>query len=348
MTLAEWKQFLVSQGTGKRPDSETARKSGSTLITPLLQQGLLHVSGIDAARFLQGQLTCNVESAKGNNTIPGAACNPQGRMYSSFRLMPAGEHADDGFFLRMRADIIESTLSNLSKYIVFYKAKASDQSNMYAGIGLIGENSTDCIARAFGQAPLDENQLITMDRAMIVRLPGRVPRYECWLPIDNAKQYWLQMTETADTGSVNDWILADIDSGMGEVSQAITEMFIPQMLNYDKIEAISFTKGCYTGQEVVARLQYRGKSKRTMVKLSLTDAPVLKPGQALHLPGKNQNCATIVASAEANEADTAATQHALAVISAELQDSGSLQLCLDDNCFTAQITAFQDSANRVN
>ena len=339
MTFEDWNQFLAEQNTPAASNIAYAKQASSVVVMPLLHQGLLRVTGTDASKFLQGQLTCNVNLANVGTSLLGAACNPQGRMYSSFRLMPADNDQGPGFFLRMRSDIIETTAATLSKYIVFYKAKVIEERNTFVGIGVSGTSSPDLIKRVFGAAPSEPNQLINIDQTIIIKLPGKTLRFECWLPVETAKRYWQRLTETAETGSVNNWLLADISDGIGEVSAVNSEAFIPQMLNFDKVEAISFTKGCYTGQEVVARLQYRGKSKRTMVKISVRNGPLLEPGQTLHVPEKEQSSATVVTSAIAGKTTNKTIQNALVVISTEFLANNNAELCLDNDCFNAEITA---------
>jgi hypothetical protein len=339
MTFEDWNQFLSEQNIPAASNITNAKQPDALLVMPLLHQGLLRVTGVDANKFLQGQLTCNVNLANDGISLLGAACNPQGRMYSSFRLIPADTDQGPGYFLRMRSNIIETTAAILGKYIVFYKAGVFDERNAFVGIGVSGNSSADLIKRVFGVAPSEPNLLANIDQTAIIKLPGKTLRFECWLPVETAKHYWPLLTESAAVGGVNDWLLADISDGIGEVSAVNSEAFIPQMLNFDKVEAISFTKGCYTGQEVVARLQYRGKSKRTMVKISVQNGPTLEPGQLLHLPGgKEQSCATVVTTAIAEKTKTKTTQNALVVISTEFLANNSTALCLDNNCFNAEIS----------
>ena len=341
MTFTDWKNLLTEQGS---TSEMTADAQLPLLITPLLHQTLLSVSGLDASKFLQGQLTCDVNLATDDKTILGAACNPQGRTYSSFRLIPAGTKDDSGFFLRMRSDILDATAANLNKYIVFYKAKATNERENFAGIGISGNNSIETITRLFGQCPTEDNQLTNSDQGLIIKLPGQTIRFECWIPIKLVESIWQQLTAETTTGNINDWIFEDIESGTAEVSEATYEAFIPQMLNYHSSDAISFTKGCYTGQEVVARMQYRGKSKRTLAKIIISDAPSLGPGQQLHIPDKDQNIATIVSSATSIHNDT---QHCLAVVSTELTGNGKTKLCLDEACFDAEIINFSADTDKI-
>ena len=128
-------------------------------------------------------------------------------------------------------------------------------------------------------------------------------------------------------------MLQDIQTGIAEVSQAVEGDFNPHMLNFQAVDAISFDKGCYTGQEIVARTHYRGKSKRLMKRFSLSGGRLLSPGAELHQPNKDKTIANVICAAPHGESGD--TQEALLVVSADLNTSASLTLCQAEQQYQA-------------
>ena len=204
--------------------------------TALLEQfGFLAVTGKEALSFLQGYTTCDLEKLTVNNSSPGAICNIKGRMISNFRAVPF----EDGFLLRMDRKLVPVTIEFLLKYIVFSKAEMTDLSDTYYCYGMMGS------ADNFPQADNTSSQ-INSDTVVCVSTNDQ--RYEIW-----------STEEKTTSDDARQWMSAEVRDGFAWVDETSTDSFIPQMFNLHAIEGISFEKGCYLGQEIVARLQYRGK-----------------------------------------------------------------------------------------
>lgn len=324
MNHAEWVAFLENKGLlleERQGEMHLGKNTGFTdnsalsTIVPLTHQGMLCVEGKDSEKFLQGQLSCDVTGVSEQLSCLGTACSPQGRAYSSFRIIriPGSEPGD--FLLRMRDNITEQTLTTLSKYSVFFKSEICNANNRYVGIGLFGQNSESLINKLFGQIPQDDNAVVFAKETIVIRVPGSCPRFECWSSPQQAQNNWQKLAADATVGNSDDWLHEDIKAGLGEVSLATSDRFIPQMLNLQAVGAVSFDKGCYTGQEIVARTQHRGKSKRFMTRILVTGAPRrLDAGTDLTNPQTGKNIATVVSAASTSED----TQQALVVI---LEDS---------------------------
>ncbi len=339
MNYSEWITFLGNQNLlleeqqGElrlgRNTKDTYKNAPSTIV-PLVHQAVLSVEGKDSEKFLQGQLSCDISTVSEQKSCLGSACSPQGRVYSSFRIMRMPESGADGFLLRMRAGITEQTLETLNKYIVFFKSEIGNADDRYVGIGLFGKNSESLLSNLFGQVPENDNDMIFIEETIVVRIPGSCPRFECWSTPERAQKNWTKLSANAVVGSSNDWLLEDIKSGLGEISAATTDLFIPQMLNFQAVGAISFDKGCYTGQEIVARTQYRGKSKRLMVRLLITGAPLLEAGAHLNNP-QDKNIATVVSASPSGKN----SQQVLAVI---LEDAAEnlREISLQGTCFSVE------------
>lgn len=263
--LPDWKSFLETQGASIR-DHEVLefpdRVPSDHRLADLSERGLLAVIGPDAGKFLQGQLTCNVDELSLEHSSLGACCTNKGRMVASFRILRAA----DGYLLEMHRGLIEPLIEHLKKFIVFFKAEMHDASDSLVRLGCIGTLGTS-IAEATGSLPETINQVGERDGTFVIRLHGAPARYEIWTPPKNATRIWQALAEVATPVSWNQWMLEEIRAGIGFVAPETREAFTPQMLNYQLLDAISFTKGCYTGQEIVARTQYRGAIKRHMMRL---------------------------------------------------------------------------------
>lgn len=349
MNKSEWIQYLQSQAAHITTHTNealaenfaaTTATSGypQTFVTPLLHLGLMSIEGNDSQKFLQGQLTCDVKSASPMLSILGAACNPQGRMFTSFRLLQGNNEAQPHYFMRMRSNIVESTRETLSKYIVFFKSKLVNADQQWMGIGVWGEQSSQIIAELTGtdSIPQEAGQLAHTAHAMIIRLPGEQPRFECWVTSEQAIALWENLARHAQPVSTHSWILEDIRCGLGDISVSTANTFIPHMLNYPAVKAVSFKKGCYTGQEIVARTEYRGKTKRVMQRFLLSGAPALQAGTELHQPGSDRAVATVISAAPCDQTGNSVDQEALLVINTDSLENASLALCHEEQCFDAQ------------
>jgi folate-binding protein YgfZ len=212
--------------------------------------GVIAFRGADTARFLQGQLSAEIENLEvGASTLAGLH-NPQGRVVAVLALVRTG---DTEVLAAVPADLIESVVQRLRKYVLRAKLTIDDASAALQVTGLPRG------ADATGDA--------------------RVRWGERWLALAPAGRY----TPAAATAR-DQWELDDVRAGLPVVFAATSEQFVAQMLNLDLLGAIAFDKGCYTGQEVIARAHYRGRVKRRMQRWLHSPGPALKPGDPAHSP----------------------------------------------------------------
>lgn len=197
-------------------------------ITNLSRFGFLAVNGKDARSFLQGYTTCDVDKLDETHNL-GAICNLQGRMVTNFRIAETG----DGLILRMNRGLVQRTLDFLAKYIVFSKATLLDVSEQWHCYGITGDKPS---------AEVDQILLSVDD-----------DRYELW-----------RQSELPTTGDTAQWNTMECRQGLAWLEDATAEQYLPQMLDLHALNAIDFDKGCYLGQEIVARAQYRGQLKRRL------------------------------------------------------------------------------------
>lgn len=218
-------------------------------VYPLHHLALLFIEGQDAVPFLQGQITVDVEAMNNNESLWAAHCDAKGRMHANFILHRL---SDQKFALQMSRSVIDIAQRAFSKYAVFSKVDIIDASNDFAGFGL-GDDTPKKVDSAI---------TIRSHTASNTETPFTSTMY--WLPMPEAKTFIDETIKNTDyhfAGSAS-WQMEFTRKGLGFIEAQTSGAFIPQMLNMDAIEGISFTKGCYTGQEIIARMKYRGAIKR--------------------------------------------------------------------------------------
>jgi folate-binding protein YgfZ len=246
--------------------------------------GLIAVEGPDTDPFLQGQLTCDVRQVTAHRSLIGAYCNPRGRVLACPRLFRRG----DALYLELPRELVEPTLARLRKYLLRAKTRLEDASDHLARIGIAGPNAGVSLTKILGAVPaaVDEVVHAPVDSHDItaIRLHGSTPRFELHGPWVVMQTVWTRIDADVTFTGAEAWRLLNILAGIPTVYPETVEAFVPQMLNLQLLDGISFQKGCYTGQEIVARTHYLGKLKRRMV-LARVDSPTPpRPGDPLFSP----------------------------------------------------------------
>jgi tRNA-modifying protein YgfZ len=253
--------------------------------------GVMRASGADAVSFLHSQLSNDVSRLDTTHARLGAYCNAQGRMLAS--LLYAKRSAEEVWLL-CSADLLPVTLKRLSMFVMRAKAKLSDASSDLCVLGLAGPAAQAWLGDGAPASAWDKS-----DRgdAMLVRLPdatvpGRTVNLPRWLWIGPSAAADVVLQAVAPLPEA-DWQWLDVAAGIAPVVAATSGHFVPQMLNYELIGGVDFKKGCYPGQEVVARSQYLGKLKRRVFLLA-SDAPT-QPAQEVFWSGDTDQPAGQVA-----------------------------------------------------
>lgn len=272
---------------------EQPQQLPDTALTWLSHEGVLAVNGPDSAKFLQGQLTCDVVRVPEPGSILGARCNPKGRMQSSFRLL---RHGESDYLLAMASELLAPQIADLGKYAAFFKTDISDANGQWIRLGLSGTNTAGALANAGLGAPETANAVSQNETGIVVRLVGS-QTFELWLPSETAEATIDKLLAFATPMPLNHWHLLQIRNGIGQVFGETRENFIPQMLNLQVFDAVSFKKGCYTGQEIVARMKYLGKLKKRMFRLTSDDRQFLPPGTSIVNRNTGQALGEVVMSA---------------------------------------------------
>ena len=285
----------------------------SAFFCTLSHEGVLAVRGVDAGKFLQGQLTCNLNYLSDTQASLGARCTQKGRMQSSFRILLQG----DGVLMAMASELLEPQLADLKKYAVFSKSKLTDESAAWVRFGI--DHGDAALTNLGLELPADTDSVARNDGLIAVRVSP--DRAELWVTADQADAIKSRLSALLTEGALNEWLLGQIRAGIGQVMPSTRELFIPQMLNLQAIGGVSFKKGCYTGQEIVARMQYLGKLKRRLYRLKLDASDLPEPGTQLFSPTHGSSIGEVVLAAH-----TGQDIELLAVLQAEAAESGDVHL----------------------
>ncbi|MGZ4956915.1 MAG: CAF17-like 4Fe-4S cluster assembly/insertion protein YgfZ [Methylobacter sp.] len=248
-----WKNFLLSEQAIFENDADIVFSSpeheSKQRIYPIVHLGVLTVAGIDAAKFLQGQITCNTNDITDIKSSLGAMCNPKGRAITTFLLVKS----DDAFLIILPKELLASVKKRLQMYVLRSNVTLTDSSNELCLIGLSYGTAQPDQAPDFATSRQENIVVDLQNRCLVIA------------EADKAQILWSeQVKQGFKPENSAQWRYLDIISGIPWLAAETSEEFIPQMLNLDKLGGISFTKGCYTGQEIVARTHYLGKAKREM------------------------------------------------------------------------------------
>lgn len=225
-----------------------------TCIIPRVNHALLRVSGPDAGKFLQGQCTCDLNRLKNGEFLLGAHCTHKGRMNSSFVIAPL---ASDAMGLQVHSSIVEHAFGSLKKYIVFSRAQIAISDDI-GSVYLTGPEAENILRQLELTAPSPGT---FFQSGEITILHHAQHQFEIWA----REETLLGLCQSAPLLVAENYVdLLNIRRGIGEVRAETIEEFIPQDLNFQLTGGVSFSKGCYTGQEIIARMHYKGKIKKHM------------------------------------------------------------------------------------
>lgn len=284
-----WKAFLIENGIEfngshhaslNNAEKEGQTPSSSSMLSSLSDLGLIKITGDDAESFLQNQLTNDIRNITETTHQASAWCTPKGRMIADFRIF---KHQDN-YHLAVSADLLAHVIKKLQMYVMMSKVTIEDVSNSFVHFSFSGQSAAKelqtILANDGSSAPTKADQNTCYKSLNILRFPGSIPRFEIFANVDlnhdDAKELWLLCKESGKAHAViansidasnNAWHYLNISSGLPYITQPSSESWIPQMVNYIAIGGVDFKKGCYPGQEVVARLNYLGKTKRRMYRL---------------------------------------------------------------------------------
>jgi folate-binding protein YgfZ len=298
-------------------------------IAPLIDFSLLAVTGEDAASFLHNQLTNDVEHLDAQGARWYGYCSPKGRLMATFL---GWREASDCISLLIAQPQCESIRKRLSMFVLRAKAKVQEASASRTLFGLTGIQAVVALRTLDIDAPAPMQHLSSHDFRCIGLPAARVDDQDCprWLlsvPRERAVEVWNALTAQLAKSSSSDWRWTEVLTGIPRIVPATSEQFVPQMLNFELVDGVNFKKGCYPGQEIVARTQYRGTLKRRMF-LGHLQGTLPEPGSDVQAQGAGEPCGKVVLAARSPdggvdclfEAQISAVQeHALSIDQAPVE-----------------------------
>lgn len=269
-------------GIARFPEPETALEPDASAcrLFDLSHLGLVAVRGDDAVGFLQGQLSNDIRELSDTHVQWSSHCSQKGRMLANFLVMRVG----DTIYLQLPAERIPDLLKRLRMFVLRSRVTLEDVGDELVRMAIAGDCAAEALRSRGLPVPEHENGLACADGLTLIRLPGPIPRIEIIGPPESLGEHWNALLTGATPANTDAWTLMDIRAGIPSIYNQTADAFVPQMANMQLIDGVSFHKGCYTGQEVVARMQYLGKLKRRMYLAEVESETAPRPGDALFSP----------------------------------------------------------------
>jgi len=300
-----WLQFLERHGAHVHDggdisafgDAQTQGELPRGFVAPLSDLGLITAAGDDAAVFLHNQLTNDVEHLGAQEARLAGYCSPKGRLLATLLMWKSAET----ILMQLPRAIQPQVQKRLQMFVLRSKVKLTDASDQYAALGLGGEPAAVALKTWFAHVPATAYAKVESDAGTLIRLPDALgqPRFQWIAPLAAAEQAWPELIKTLTPVGSAIWRLTEVHAGVPQITQPTQEQFVPQMVNFEIIGGVNFKKGCYPGQEIVARSQYLGKLKRRMLLASVDASEVAAGAEVYWSADPDQPCGMIV-NAERN------------------------------------------------
>lgn len=283
----QWKDFLKDNGA-EFDDSGIVTSFGSPrreLSVALTGNVFADLSGVtviaahgkDVQSFLQGQFSNDITNVSHSRSQLSSYCTPKGRMLANFRLFAR----DDGIYIALPAALSEPFLQRLRMFVLMSDVSLEDVSENFIHLGVSGPDAPAELEAALGEAPQSVDDAVTHGECTLIRTPGMHPRFEVYGPLESMQKLWEALNVRCAPVGRPAWGLLRVMAGVPMILPGTSEAFVPQMANMELINGVNFKKGCYPGQEVVARMQYLGKLKRRMYLGRIAIEPPPGPGTEL-------------------------------------------------------------------
>jgi len=303
--INDWHDFLTNNGaefsestphrieTYGNPKREQHLVLNGNSLCDLTHYGLIAAKGEEAESFLQNQLTNDIRLLDAEHSQLNAYCTAKGRMMAIMRVFKR----DDQYYLRLPQELMENTLERLRMFVMMSKVTLDDVSNELVRFGFAGNEAEQELSSIISKVPDKVDQVQHDQGISIIRLPGTIPRFEIYADLKTAQTLWDKLNVRATPVGAPAWELLEILSGTPEVYSSTVEAFVPQMVNLQLLDGVSLKKGCYPGQEIIARMHYLGKLKRRMYRLQIPVDVLPDPGTEILTPDHNEPIGHIVSAA---------------------------------------------------
>lgn len=258
----DWKQVAgAPTGAAEAHFGDLAQElkaaKSAAVVSPLAHFDMLRFSGADAQSFLQGQLTCDLRQVTPVNAQYGGYCSSQGRLLASFLLMSTPQE----YLMLLPGDLSEPVMARLKKFVLRSQVRIEREQSLRA-IGLGGPQAAATLGKTIGQPPGRPLEMVLYPGASLLRLPGDA--FLALAPATAIETLWNSLAKLALPAGSAAWDWLQVHSGIPWITAATQDQFVPQMVGLDEVGGISFDKGCYPGQEIVARTHYLGEVKRRL------------------------------------------------------------------------------------
>lgn len=248
-----------------------------TLMT-LDDWALATLVGVDSEKYLQGQVTADVSQMTEHQHLLAAHCDPKGKMWSNLRLF----RRQDGFALIERRSLRDAQLTELKKYAVFSKVTIAADDELVL-LGVAGFQARAALKNLFSDLPDAEKQVTHEGATSLLWFEHPAERFLLVTDVATAERVTQALRGEAQLNNSQQWLSLNIEAGIPVIDAANSGQFIPQATNLQALGGISFKKGCYTGQEMVARAKFRGANKRALWYLAGQASRVPEAGEDLEL-----------------------------------------------------------------
>jgi tRNA-modifying protein YgfZ len=262
-------------------------------LADLSDLALIRVSGEDARDFLHSQFCNDVKKLDSTQAQLNGYCSPKGRLLASFLLW---QHGDD-YLLQLPSELRESIQKRLTMFVLRSKVKLTDASADFVRLGLSGPQAGNLLHEFFGPVPEARFELMHGEQARIIRLGD--DRFDLLVDAEDALAITRRLAGRCTAVSSQHWLWLDIRAGIPTITRATQEQFVPQMVNFELLGGVNFQKGCYPGQEIVARTQYLGRLKRRMYLAHIAAENVAAGDSLFSADLEGQASGTIVNAARA-------------------------------------------------
>lgn len=295
MTTNDWQKTLITQGAVIQDnainhfghlDQELNATLNSNILCDLSHLGLLEISGEDAVTFLQGQVTNDVKQLNGSNAHYTGYCSPKGRLLALFLAFSHNNH----LHLQLPSSLLEPISKRLKMYVMRSKVSIIDTTESIFKLGLNGPEATQILSQLIPSLPANDYELISTELATVLKLPSidNQTRYEIFTDAEHINSIWNSLSGKCQLVGKACWDYLETNSGIPEIVPNTQEQFVPQMINLDILNGINFKKGCYTGQEIVARTHYLGSVKRRTFLASIASNQIPSAGDKIFDANKNE------------------------------------------------------------
>jgi tRNA-modifying protein YgfZ len=294
----EWQDFLSAQGAqiqdgvvlnfGDAPAERVAARD-DTVLCDLSQFGTIRVYGEEAQGFLQNLLSSDVKAVTPAMGQLSSFNTAKGRALATFLIW----QSDTAYFLQLPRELVAAIQKKLSMYVLRSKVKVEDASDSIVCLGISGANAAALLQQSVTALPQNQFDVVEHAEASLIRLGA--DRFQVNTTLESASALWKKLSADARPVGSPCWDWLNIRAGIPAVLPQTQEAFVPQMANLDLIGAVNFKKGCYPGQEIVARMHYLGKNKRRMYLAHVISEVAPQPGdEVFSAEMEGQSCGVVV------------------------------------------------------